>query len=308
MAAIARALQDDSLETTKAILKAERAATTRAYDCAWRKFETFCKLKGKDPTAYDPKTGTEFLSSLRGAGRKSIEAARTSVSATWAIMHPERPPFGSHIHVKKLIKGIKEEYPAKPRAKPNWFVEPLLDAMRKIDSEIAPLEALSTKTAILLALATFWRPKSDLTRIRLEDVELDGGNLRLVATKPKEGEYKEISLSAFSESCICPVHCVAVYLKRTAELREGCSNLFITCKRPHRDISADGLGRWIKEALKGAGIRDTPHSLRGVAASKAFYEGVSMDTILKKGNWRSESVFMSHYLRPSLKTQSEFTL
>ena len=75
----------------------------------------------------------------------------------------------------------------------------------------------------------------------------------------------------------------------------------LSIKSPHAPIGASTVARWIKDFLGDAGI-DTSiylaHSTRGAAASKAVAAGLSIETILRSGNWSSESVFAKHYSRP----------
>ncbi|KZS20290.1 Uncharacterized protein APZ42_013070 [Daphnia magna] len=61
---------------------------------------------------------------------------------------------------------------------------------------------------------------------------------------------------------------------------------------------ASSVARWIKDFLGDTGanrLRYSAHSTRGAAASKTVAAGLSIESILRSGNWSSESVFAKHY-------------
>jgi hypothetical protein len=63
------------------------------------------------------------------------------------------------------------------------------------------------------------------------------------------------------------------------------------------------MSGWFLSSLKAAEI-DTAvfkaHSTRGAAASKALASGLSLDSILKVGQWSRESTFSKFYQRDSI--------
>jgi hypothetical protein len=63
------------------------------------------------------------------------------------------------------------------------------------------------------------------------------------------------------------------------------------------------MSGWIRSSLKAAGVDTTvfkAHSTRGAAASKALASGLSLDSILKAGQWSRESTFSKFYQRDIL--------
>ena len=59
--------------------------------------------------------------------------------------------------------------------------------------------------------------------------------------------------------------------------------LLIATVRPFKPVSGSTVGRWIKSIMKEAGVDPIflAHSARGVAASRAEKNGITIDTILK---------------------------
>jgi len=76
--------------------------------------------------------------------------------------------------------------------------------------------------------------------------------------------------------------------------------LFITYGKPHRYASKDSLARWVKEAMKMAGIDiDTfkPHSTRSASNTNAFNSDIPLKEVLKRRQWRNASTFFLYYYR-----------
>ena len=179
--------------------------------------------------------------------------------------------------------------------------------MSEVCNETASIKELASKTVCLLSLATFWRPKSDLSRIKLENVEINGDILTLISSLPKEGISKETTISRHEDKNVCPVHAVEKYIQRTLASRsELCTNLFITYKRPFKNASGDTLGRWIQETICNAcNIKKfKPHQLRSTSSSLALHMGMPLEQVLNKANWKSSKTFKNQYYRPPANYQN----
>ena len=88
-------------------------------------------------------------------------------------------------------------------------------------------------------------------------------------------------------------------MSRLGDLRDNSAPLVAVVK-PHKPVSPTTVGRWIKEALKLAGI-DTAifkaHSTRSASTSKAAMAGIPTDTILKVADWSKTQTFQRYYNR-----------
>ena len=72
------------------------------------------------------------------------------------------------------------------------------------------------------------------------------------------------------------------------------SSFFITYGKPHHPASKDTLARWVKEAMREAGINTDiykPHSTRSASNSKVFSMGVPLKEVLKRGQWSNATTF-----------------
>ena len=101
-----------------------------------------------------------------------------------------------------------------------------------------------------------------------------------------------------------PVECLKQYIKTTNTMRttdQQKERLFLTTVQPHTPATTDTVSRWLKKALKKAGVNTNhfkAHSARGAATTAAVTAGVTMADILAAADWRGESTFLTRYYRP----------
>ena len=290
------------LDTIKTLNQAERKATKNTYDCMWKKFVQFCQERNKDSTQFDANLAANFLNKMLEISLSSFLQARSALSSTWYQMHPSMGRLSDYPIISKLSKAAKEIKPRKPKKEQNWNLQPVLDYLATIKNEDATLKEISHKSVVLLAIASFWRTRSDLSRIYLEDVSISQTGIEITATKPKEGEFKTTTINRFSNPAICPVRALERYLLMTENIRHpSAKNLFVQVNAPHKNCSSDTLGKWAEKVLKQAGIKTTAHKIRSASTSHALKAGVSIDKILQKANWRNVQTFKAHYLGPVLE-------
>ena len=107
---------------------------------------------------------------------------------------------------------------------------------------------------------------------------------------------------------LCPVRALRYYLDRTKDLRGSRSLLFISFKKGHTsDIRPATLSSWLKQTIllcyKQADqqaldlVQVKAHDIRAIAASKAFYGGVSVDQIMQACHWKAHNTFTNFYLK-----------
>ena len=73
---------------------------------------------------------------------------------------------------------------------------------------------------------------------------------------------------------------------------------FVSFGKPHKAMCASTIFRWLKLALKNAGINTTlftGHSYRAASISKANNLGVSLDVILRTADWTHSGTFCKFY-------------
>ena len=95
---------------------------------------------------------------------------------------------------------------------------------------------------------------------------------------------------------LCPVATINQYLTAQATLAnyELHDALLLSYRKPHGPATKDTLARWIRSVLKLSAVDTdtfTAHSCRSASTSKAMSSGVTLDVILKAGQWSADSTF-----------------
>ena len=112
--------------------------------------------------------------------------------------------------------------------------------------------------------------------------------------------------TAFLLALLCLIRALKFYLKMTEPYRQNRTRLFlpIKCKQ---EISKSSISRWIsytiKLAYKKLTNRDFPflkikaHEVRALSSSRAFFDKVPLNEILKAAVWNQSSTFAKFNLR-----------
>ena len=110
---------------------------------------------------------------------------------------------------------------------------------------------------------------------------------------------------------LCPVRALFNYLERTREFRRGRERLFVSFKPGFQsEISSQTIFTWIRTCIQECYrlaqeaksdiwplAKAKAHEVRTLSSSWAFFNGLSLDSILQAANWRIPLVFTNHYLR-----------
>ena len=91
------------------------------------------------------------------------------------------------------------------------------------------------------------------------------------------------------------------YIDKTKDIQRSETKLFISFFKPHQPVGVKTISRWIKEALKTAGVNIEHyqgHSLRSPSASAAKSNGANIYDLLLAGGWSNERTFVKFYNKP----------
>ena len=141
-------------QVTKLLLSATRSSTRKAYQSAWSCWSRWC-AKGKIyPVSAPLSKILEFLAIAfsDGLAYRSINVLRSALSST----HSRIDNFlvGQHPPVTKLMKGILNCRPPKPRYSYTWDVKKVTAHLASLGSNNSlSLKQLSRKLVMLFALA-----------------------------------------------------------------------------------------------------------------------------------------------------------
>ncbi|KAJ2748359.1 hypothetical protein IWQ56_007483, partial [Coemansia nantahalensis] len=116
---------------------------------------------------------------------------RAAIGSVWRVLHPDKAALSECRELSLALKGqarraaLAAPVPDEP---PIWPVETMLQLFRsKPANDALSLQELGAKMAMLLALATMWRPKCEIATLRRCDVRLAGQILTVRCAVPKCG-------------------------------------------------------------------------------------------------------------------------
>ncbi|KAJ2761705.1 hypothetical protein H4S06_001063 [Coemansia sp. BCRC 34490] len=97
-----------------------------------------------------------------------------------------------------------------------WPIERILKLLRHWGptAELSDSK-LAAKTAMLLALATMWRPTSEIGALWQKDIRVDGSLLSIQVAYSKTRTYKKLRIQPLtSDNILCPVQMTREYMDR----------------------------------------------------------------------------------------------
>jgi hypothetical protein len=257
------------------------------------------------------------------------------------------PDFSSDRLVAGVLKGAAQAEARQPRRLPLWDLSVVLEFLRQNPFEplsSASLENLTLKTVFLVMLASGRRASEVCAFSGAEaDVAFEAdGSMSLSflpefqAKNQRPGDRSPFVIIRSLVDLVspeepdflnCPVRSLRYYRRRTRRLRsKGQRKLFISLNLDYaKDISARTISRWASSLIakaykwldeKGGGgggqcvgpcVSTRAHEERAWAMSLAAKYAFSMRDVLDAAYWRSEDVFISHYLRDVAKSREDGT-
>ncbi|XP_070529863.1 uncharacterized protein [Cardiocondyla obscurior] len=247
----------------------------KQYEGALKKWWFFCLEKKLNLFSTNISEVLSFLSKEyeKGASYGTLNSLRSAISLISSV------EIGQNKLIKRFFKGIAMLRPPKPKYSETWDPQLVLSYFRNLGSDNVPLECLSKKLIMLLALVTEQRIQT-LASINIDQI--------LVRED-------------------------AIYVRipdRIKTSKPGNRQPLLCLPKPFKKVSTPTLSRWVKDILKECGI-DTDlfsaHSIRHAATSAAKRKGVNIDVIRKSAGWSENSVtFAKFYDRPVLQGQKSF--
>lgn len=243
---------------------------------------------------------------------KSYATVNSYRSALSSVLPPiEGFPIGKHPLIIRLMKGIFNTNPPKPRYTRTWQVSQVLDYLSSLgDDKDLDLIQLSEKLSSLASIVSAQRMQTlsflDISHLCLTNDSASFHVMDLLKTTSirKNISHQTVEFKVFpSNPKLCVVSTLREYLKRTEPLRQqsGESRLFISTRKPHKRVTRATIARWLKKILVSSGIDISvfsAHSYRGASASCAYNHGVSIEEIMSKASWSNAKTFKDFYFKP----------
>ena len=151
------------------------------------------------------------------------------------------------------------------------------------------LKDLTLKLTMLLALLTGQRCQT-LHLLNIDNMQLLKDkcifyvNIVVKQTSARKHVKPLELLSYVNDKQLCVIHCIEQYLKITSDIRGGTKQLLISLSKPHKAVSKDIIGKWIRLVFKRCNIDIRSygaHSTRAASTSIAI-KRLPVFEILKK--------------------------
>ena len=219
-----------------------RKETNTAYQSGWTKWSGWCSARNLNPLSCSVHFFLDFLTELFDSGlqHRTINVIRSAVSMTHE--HVEGVPIGQHPMVTRLMKGVYNLRPPRPRYTYTWDADMVIQYLERMgDNADLALKNLSQKLVLLMALATASRTSElQALDLRFRVYRPNGVLFRLkgiTKTQSTGSPPKERFFGAFPKKRLCVVECLRAYETMTAghrNLQSEAQPLFLSYIRPFK--------------------------------------------------------------------------
>jgi site-specific recombinase XerD len=273
------------------------ANTLRAYKADMLEFINYCERTGEFALPAMPKTVAEFLMQTVSQGIKSSTIRRkiSSISAIHRLSSLDDPTKHSEVRItqRKIYRQLGTRF---DQAYP--ITKTLL--IRLLATCSNDLHGLRDRALLLVAYDSM-RRRSELTSLRVEDIEwLAGDGATILLRKSKTDQHRSGKWIHLSTETAYALH---EWLS-TTKINEG---LIFRGVRSSGAIT-DGLcesriSRIYKALAKKAGLSEklvqsiSGHSMRVGAAQDLLNVGASLPQIMVKGGWAKTDTVMRYVER-----------
>ena len=305
---------------------AHRPGTKKVYKARWISWCNWCRkndVAANSPSHIDLANYLAYLTKVKRLSASAVKGHRAAINTTLRQMG--LPSFSDDPLLKDVVKGVALKEARCPKRFPAWDVFLVLQCLRLTPFEpidICELRFLTYKTVFLIALAS-GRRCSEVHALAYSGLarEQDGSiSIRflpefLAKNQPSSVKAKPILIRRLAsllcpddeDITLCPVRALNMYIKRTKFLRTPAKRrLFVSFREDKRsDISSPSISRWIKSVIQSAYSTEVgktaessrSHEVRAWAASLAWANNASLQSVMEAGYWFSQATFIQFYLR-----------
>jgi hypothetical protein len=203
------------------------------------------------------------------------------------------------------MKGVFNQRTPTSKYTQTWDVNLVLDYFRTLPLGSISLKDLTIKLCMLMALTSAQRCQT-LHFLDIDHMSRDREGAYIFNlpehVKHSRPNYKVAPLvfHPFDEDNLSVIKTLETYLLRTSQIRNN-SRLFLSYIKPHKSVSTDTIGRWLKICMAKSGVNISlykPHSTRSASVSKVNAKAVPIETIMSHVGWSSPSTFTKFYNMP----------
>lgn len=216
--------------------------------------------------------------------------------------------------ITRFFKGVFRLRPTISKYNSTWDTDIMLRKLKGWSPiEILDLQKLTIKTVMLVALGSAFRAQS-LALMQMKDITAHSGGVEvritnLIKTSRAGINQPRVFFPFFNDKDLCVAHTLLFYIEATNSIRGEKERLFLSFKKPYGEICSQTISRWLKLAMKEAGVDDKykAHSTRHASSSKAAIKGVELKVIKDAAGWSERSsTFFKFYKKPIDSSEGRF--
>lgn len=282
----------------------------KQYEVAFKRWSKFCNDNQIDFYEASIPNVIYFLTKVFNEGTQygTVNCIRSALSLILGSK------ISSDDRVQRLFKGFYRLRPPMPKYDSTWDPSIVLDYLSiNYPNDLTSLASVTKKTVTLLALVTAHRMQT-ISKIKILNIDFNNPDHisikipDLIKSSRLGASQPNLILPFFVDRpTICPALALKRYLDMTQALRGDIDTLFISIKKPYRPVTAQTLGRWVKDILGESGIDTsmfTAHSARHAATSSAHRHGVNINTIRSTAGWSGNSQVFARFYQRNIVTNS----
>ena len=283
-------------------------SSLRQYESGWKRFQQWLRSR---PHFISSSVVASFLVFCS----QSL-SPRTVLTIRAALALPLLEGMGislEHRHFQMLAKTAFRRKPPAPKVVPSWSLDQALQALTNIPQERLGPREIFFKALFLTAIASANRA-SELAAIERSRVALRQQAI-ILPVKPgfvfkNQAQFHSpslIEIPNLPDSPLCPVRALEAYLEVTKHSSEDALFLHPSSGKA---LNAARLGFFLAKAVQWLlpGSKAKAHDTRRLSTTHASLAGVSAQSIVNAGSWRSLNTFISRYLVPVNSTAGTIVL
>jgi integrase len=289
--------------------RATAAATLRAYRAGWTHFAAWCAANGFIPVPAAPTTVGAYLASLAESHAPSTIRRRLSALGKMHRFN-DLPWNAGHGDIQGPLQGLLRSHGRPARQAAALSLAMLRQLLATCDQS---KRGRRDRALLLFGFAGALR-RSELTFLRVEDVAVVSGGLRLRIRRGKTdqaGQGAEIGLPRGKHAETCPVRAFEAW-QAVAKRKAG--PLFRRISTGDRigasALHPDAVRRILAQRIDMAGLsidgfdRLSAHALRVGFITEAYDKGVRDEDIMRHTRHRDLRTMRGYVRRASLLTES----
>ena len=233
------------LEAIDIMLASLSKASIKQYGSGLKQWWQFCAERRLSPFEVKVDKVLIFLTKKyeEGASYGTLNSIRSAISLL------TKEDLGKNFLVKRFFEGVYKLRPTKPKYCKTWEVDTVIDYLEPMfPLEDLKLAQASYKTLMLLAISTAHRAQT-FSKINVDNIHRTQSALEILITDviktSSPGRNQPVLVLPFiaDRPSICVASNILNYIEKTKDVRDGKKKLFLSFKKPYKEIGSQTISR-----------------------------------------------------------------